>query len=177
MKHALGTASLLLALLAAGASPVAAQPGPDQMTRQELLQRIQREFEEQIARELVLSDEQRAELPGILSEFGAARRELGDMRGAFMDRVAAILEADTDDPVQSLALIEEGRALRNLEEQLLVREEERLLDILEPSQVLLLQIVRDQFGDLIQSVGNRDAVARFSRGGRGLPEAPEIPRP
>lgn len=94
-----------------------------------------------------------------------------------MDRVGAVLEAEIEDPVQTMALIEEGRALRAREEQLLMQEEERLLEFLEPSQVLLLQILRDQFGDLIESLGNRDDLERFSREGRGAPGISEFPRP
>jgi len=164
-------------LLVAGAPPAAAQRGPEEMSRQELLQRIQSEWEGLIARELELTDDQRSALPEVLSEFGAARRELGELRGAFMDRVGAVLEAEIEDPVQTMALIEEGRALRAREEQLLMQEEERLLEFLEPSQVLLLQILRDQFGDLIESLGNRDDLERFSREGRGAPGISEFPRP
>jgi Spy/CpxP family protein refolding chaperone len=176
MRRAAGAICLALGLALAGAHPVFAQRDPDQMSRQELLQRIQREFEDRIAVELELTDEQRAALPEILAEFGAARRELGEMREAFMDRVGTLLAANEADPLQALTLIEEGRALRAREEQLLVQEEERLLAVLEPDQVLVLQTLRDQFGDLIQSVRSRGQVDQLSRNGAVTPPSPDNPR-
>lgn len=162
--------------IAVNPSEVLGQPGPDQMNRQELLQRIQERFQEELARELELTPAQSEALPGVMAEFAVAREALTPVRRAFIGRVHAHLATDGSE-AEALALIEEGRALRAREEALLVREEERLLEILDPRQVLLLQQLRDQFEELIRAVGNRDAPEWFSPGGRGFPGPFGNPRP
>lgn len=172
-------ALVLLAFFAAPASQGIAQrppASPDQMNRQELLDQIQTRFQDQVARELELTEDQREQLPEILEAFAEDRRALVPVRREFIVRVRALLDREGAES-EALALIHEGRALRAREEALLVREEERLLEILEPSQVLLLQQLRDQFEELIRSAGNRAAPEWLERGGRGGPQTPGAPRP
>ena len=79
----------------------------------------------------------------------------------------------SDDEARRLIL--EARALRETETQLMHDEEERLLTVLQPSQVLLLQFLRDQFGGRIRSLGDRDGQNPF--GGRGGGPQGGTPRP
>ena len=66
-------------------------------------------------------------------------------------------------------LIDEVRALREREEALMVQEEERLLEFLQPSQVLLLQYLRDQFGNRIRRLGAEDGPVQLRLRGGGPP--------
>jgi len=175
-RRGLGGAILTLVLMGtASPSVLLAQGGGsalDQMSRQELLQHIQRQFEERIAEELELTAEQRAMLPGVMADFARARAELQPRRAAFMARVGALLVSNGPED-EAMALIREGRSLRDSESALLLAEEERLLQVLDPSQVLLLQVLRDQFGDLIRVVG----AGMQGSGGHGFsfPQAPTRP--
>ena len=148
----------------------------DQMSRQELLQHLRRHFEERIAEELDLTADQRQMLPGVMADFARARAELQPRRSAFMSRVGALLASDGPE-AEAMALIREGRSLRDSEAALLLAEEERLLQVLDPSQVLLLQVLRDQFGDLIRVAGASAQGGLPGSGRRGFyfPQSP--PRP
>jgi len=128
---------------------------PGQLSRQEMLQQLQSQFEARIAEELELSPEQLELLPQVMAEFGRARGELTPMRTSFMARVGHLLVQDGPEE-EAMSLIREGRMLRERESELLLNEEERLLEILRPSQVLLLQVIRDQFGDYVRALRARE---------------------
>ena len=73
---------------------------------------------------------------------------------------------------RAMELIEELRALRQQEADLLIEEENRLLEELGPSRVLRLQSLRDQFRNQVQRLGppdRREGPGR--RGGRAFPPA------
>jgi len=179
-RRGFGGAILTLVLMSTGLpSGLLAQGGGsslDQMSRQELLQHLQRQFEERIAEELKLTAEQREMLPGVMADFARARAELQPRRSAFMSRVGALLVADGSEE-EAMALIREGRSLRDSESALLLAEEERLLQVLDPSQVLLLQVLRDQFGDMIRAVGASAQGGLPGSGGRSwsFPQGPSRP--
>jgi len=152
---------LLVPLLAAILFPAVTLEGQagaqdtDQLSRQEMLQRLHAQFEARIAEELELTEEQRELLPQVMAEFGQARGELTPLRMSFMARVGHLLVHDGPED-EAMALIREGRMLRERESQLLLNEEERLLETLRPSQVLLLQVIRDQFGDYVRALSVRE---------------------
>ncbi len=168
-------AVVALAVLGLPVDGTAQAGGTDQMSRQELVQRLQQQVEDRIAEELDLTPEQRERLPGVLAEFGRARGELVPLRVGFMARVGALLLQDGSEE-EAMALIREGRRLRDREAALLLAEEDRLLEILDPSQVLLLQVLRDQLGDLIRMAGGGPHGGQLPPGIRGLlPESPTQP--
>jgi Spy/CpxP family protein refolding chaperone len=127
--------------------------GPDpQLNRQEMVRRIQERFRNRLAEQLELDRAQREALGEVFTEFGGARAELLSERRAVSGEVRELLTGDRSED-GALALLERLRELRRQEEDLLVQEEERLLEVLEPSQVLQLQSLRDQFGNQIRRLG------------------------
>ena len=142
------SASAVLSPIVASAQARARGPSP---TRQELVERIRERFENRIARELRLDDEQREVLGEVFSVFARSRAELLPQRREIERRISDHLTAGPDGAEEdALGLLEEMRALREREAELLREEEDRLLEVLTPSQVLRLQALRDQFGNQIR---------------------------
>ena len=140
------------------------QPG-----RQEMVRRIQERFQNRLAEELELDREERAFLTEVFAEFGEARAELLPQRRALAAEVSEFMSGDRDDD-HAMGLIERLRDLRQQEASLLIEEENRLLEVLRPSQVLQLQSLRDQFGNQIRRLGSPGS--RDGRGPRGRPPFP-----
>jgi len=136
----------------------APSPGAGQAqnpSRQELLQRIQTQFQGQIARELGLSPAQVRSLQEVFHSYGQARGSLLPRRMELMRRIREMNQGQPTEE-QARLLLQELRQLRDEEARLLVDEENRLLEILTPTQVLRLQVLRDEFGDLIRRVDGRE---------------------
>ena len=138
----------------AGLSPVvaSAQAGARDLVdaaRQEVVERIQERFENRIARELRLDGEQREVLGEVFSVFARSRADILSRRREIERRIGGHLAGDGTEE-DALGLLEEMRALREREAELLREEEDRLLEVLTPSQVLRLQALRDQFGNVIR---------------------------
>lgn len=130
------------------------QGGPPNLTRQEMVQRIQRQFQERIARELQLDDSQRDALTDVFRDFGQARARLLPRRTALAGEIRELLAGERPSDVRATELLQESRQLRQEEARLLEDEEDRLLDVLSPTQVLRLQTLRDQFGEQIRRLGS-----------------------
>ena len=147
--------AVTMALLAlAGLSPIVASAqararGPSP-SRQELVERIRERFQNRLARELRLDDEQREVLGEVFSAFARSRAELLPQRREIERRISDHLAQPDGTEEDALGLLEEMRALREREAALLREEEDRLLEVLTPSQVLRLQTLRDQFGNEIR---------------------------
>lgn len=144
-----------LSYAALDASEAAAQlprQGPPQ-GRREMVERIQQRFRDRIARELQLDDGQRELLEEVFPVFAEARAELLPRRRELAREIEAHLEANDVSEDEAMNLIEEVRELRQREAELLLEEEDRLLQVLSPSQVLRLQALRDQFGSQIRRLG------------------------
>ncbi|MDE0081353.1 MAG: Spy/CpxP family protein refolding chaperone [Gammaproteobacteria bacterium] len=147
--------AVTMALAASAAlSPVVASAqardrGPSS-TRQELVERIRERFENRIARELRLDEQQREVLGEVFSVFARSRAELLPQRREIERRISNHLAGPDGAEEDALGLLEEMRALREREAELLREEEDRLLEVLTPSQVLRLQALRDQFGNQIR---------------------------
>lgn len=141
-------------LASAGLSPVVASAqartrGPSP-SRQELVERIRERFQNRIARELRLDDEQREALGDVFPVFARSRAELLPERREIERRISDHLAGPDGTEEDALGLLEEMRALREREAEMLRQEEDRLLEVLTPSQVLRLQALRDQFGNQIR---------------------------
>jgi Spy/CpxP family protein refolding chaperone len=173
-RHALTLGAALLWVLlgpvvAWAQGPGAASPS---MSRQEMLRSLQGQYEERLSRELNLDAEQRAFLREVFREFGEARAELLPRRLEVMRQVNRLVGGSVSEE-RAAVLLQELRELREAESRLLAAEEERLLETLSASQVLRLQVLRDQFGDRIRILRARDGTGPFGpRGGGGPGPAP-----
>lgn len=140
---------------------------PNELTRQQMLRRIQGQFQAQMARELQLDSEQQALLAEVLRDYAASRGEILPRRMQVEREIRRTLSQPGSED-EARRLIIEARTLREREAALRVQEEERLLEFLQPSQVLRLQFLRDQFGNRIRSLGggpNGDIMFGPGRGG------------
>ncbi len=156
--------SLIVVLTLALDAPVAAaQVGRGgNPSRQEMVQRIERQFQERLARELALDDSQREDLVEVLRTYATARAELLPRRRELAVEIRQLLEGNQSED-RAAELIRELREIREAESDLLEEEEDQLLDVLRPIQVLRLQVLRDQFGAQIRSLGTPEV-----RGDQGL---------
>jgi len=143
------SASVCLSVLAA---PAAAQrrPGMRGQDRAELEGRIRARFGEMVRERLGLDQEQAARLEEVVGSFQAERMRLAREGQAVRRRMEAVaLERRTED-VEALELLERLRALRLEEAQLFEREQERLLEVLSPSQLLAFQMLREEMAERIR---------------------------
>lgn len=141
-------------------------PNPDGLSREEMMARIQAQFESQIARELSLTAAQQTRLSEVMRTYQTSREALRPRR-AQLDRDLRAYYQNRGSEEEARRLVLEARALREEETRLMHAEEDRLLEVLQPSQVLLLQFLRDQFGGRIRSLDGGRGGPPF--GGRGTP--------
>jgi hypothetical protein len=154
MTKVLRALTLAVALLCVHSNDGLAQIGRlgGNANRAAIEQRIQRQFQERLSRELALTTEQRDELATVLRDYATARAELLPRRRALGLEIRELLEGDRSED-RALELIRDLREIREAEAELLEEEEDRLLEVLTPIQVLRLQALRDQFGEQIRSLG------------------------
>ncbi len=145
-----------------------------QLSREEMLQVIQQRFQNRLARSLQLDEGQREELADIFGSFSEARAELQPRRRELRREIRQLLTGDRSEE-RAMELIQELRGIRQREADLLLEEEDRLLEILTPSQVLRFQTLRDQFGEQIRRLGSPNG-PNFGPGRQGPGRPPGGPR-
>jgi len=149
-----------------GAGEVGAQqarPGatPSAETRQEMMARIQRDYERRLSRELGLSPGQLDSVRTILSEFRSTRGEM--MRERYQLRQALERHAEVGGSnAEARRLLDRSRALRAREVDVQRLEEDRLLEVLSVSQLLRFHQMREDFSE---SIRRMEAQAGSRRGG------------
>ncbi len=172
--------ALLLGLLVAmpsipGDLEARQRQGPErrEMTREQMEERVMREFESRIAEALGLDASSREAMRTALEEFRSRRAPLLQERLRTQARMRRHLNAEGSDE-EARAILASLRSLRVREVALQGEEEERLLTILTPGQLLRLHHMRDQFAQRIrrlESGGPRtEAGPRPRGGGPGAPE-------
>jgi Spy/CpxP family protein refolding chaperone len=147
------TLVMVIGTLGVPVSVEAQDPGPRadrEMSRQQMQERVQRTFEERMARALDLTEEQQDRMRDALADSREARRELMPRRRELQVEARLFLREDRGDDDRARELIRARRELREAEFRLQRDEEERLLQILSPSQVLRMQMLRDEFGERIR---------------------------
>jgi Spy/CpxP family protein refolding chaperone len=156
--------------------PAQSPPGAHQSmeARQQLMNRVQRDFERNLARELGLSTEQMASLRRVTFEFWGPRSELMRERGQLRAAMERLSQATTADEAAARRLLDRHRALRARELELQRQEEERLLEFLTPGQLLGLHRMRDE---LSQQIRRLETEVQQRRGGPGSGGPPWGPRP
>lgn len=156
--RALGAAFLISMTLTA-ASPLSAQrmpPGGNQ-NRADLEQRVQARFAEVMKVRLGLSDADAARLSRTMESFAVQRRRLHQDEQAVRARVDALLRQPQATDDEALAVLGSMEDIRERETRLLRAEQEALLQVLTPVQLVRFHGLRAQLGERVQQL----------RGGQG----------
>lgn len=119
--------------------------------RAALEQRIRAQMGRMMQERLGLSDEQAARLSEVVQSFDGRRRDLAQREQDTRRRVAALTEANDDD-AEARSLLELQAQLRMEEAQVFGAEQEALLQVLTPRQVLELQDLREDLGRRIRAL-------------------------
>jgi hypothetical protein len=149
---ALGGGALTPASVQGQQQGQAARAGAQQRAmegRQELMMRVQRNYERRIAAELELSPEGLQRLREVLVSFREPRGELLRERRRIRMELERVSGASDSDAL-ARQLLDRTRALRARELELQRQEEERLLEFLTPTQLLRLHRARDAFAEQIR---------------------------
>ena len=151
------------------ASLLAAQPADAQRFRRgsaqdraELEERVRARMARLIQQRLGLDEQQADSLSAVVAGFDARRRELSRQELAVRRRVEALMLEGGEDQNEARSLLDRMAGLRAEEAALYRDEQERLLEVLTPVQVLQLQALRADLGRRIRAL-------RGPRGG-GPPE-------
>ena len=154
----LAAAGVFATLMPAGLSgqppPVGDRRGPQvERERDRLEQRIRARFARMIKRELALSDEDAAVLSETTASFRARRSELAREERRTRIQVDSVLLSGDDAQASRLLVNLSELAMR--EAELLREEQERLLDIITPMQVLRYMLLREELGARVRGLARR----------------------
>jgi Spy/CpxP family protein refolding chaperone len=157
--------------------PLEAQRGPPMGrrgpggNRAQLEQAVRARMAEMMQQRLRLTEDEGARLSETVEEFDGQRRQVGRQEQALRRRVEALMLEGVDDDTEATELLERMSNLRLQEAELFRVEQEALLEILTPVQVLRLQQMREQLGQRIQRLrgqpGRGDGRGDGRRGGNG----------
>ena len=129
-------------------APGSAQAGPP---RAELQERVRRAFLERIRTELDLSRDEGARLRDVLEWSEAERRQVAfETRQIRLD-TERFLTGGGDD-AEARALLDARERLQERERALFREEQERLLEVISPAQVVRLYEMREQFVRRLQQL-------------------------
>jgi Spy/CpxP family protein refolding chaperone len=162
---------LTLTLVAlASSTPAEAQRRPGSgrggmQDREQLEQRIRARMGEMMRQRLDLTPEQGERLSEVVKEFDGQRRELGRQAQATRRRVEALILEGGQDDEEGLELLGRLSEIKLREAELFGVEQEALLEVLSPVQVLQFQALREQLGQRIRRLrGNRRGNVEGPRG-------------
>lgn len=146
---------LLLALGVMSTYSVSAQRAPGgarSQDREQLEQRVRARFAEAMQRRLGLTDEQSKALSDMATGFQADRMALRRDEEALRLRAAAVATADQVSDEEARAVLLKMEELRLREARLFQSEQQKLLEILTPVQVVTFHVMREQLGARIQQL-------------------------
>jgi len=174
-----GRLSLMLGLVMASAAPLGAQRrgGAAHPGRAQLEQRVRARMAQMMRRELGLSDDEAHALNEVTSEFQSKRRELAARQRELVRKASALARRGPrevrDEELRSvLAAIAD---VHDEEARLYRAEQQRLLEILTPWQVLRLNLMRERFAEQIRRMRRERPGGRPGMrppGGPGEDDAP-----
>ncbi|NJD17820.1 MAG: hypothetical protein FIA95_00830 [Gemmatimonadetes bacterium] len=170
MTAALVTISLWVATGSAQQRGVG--PGQGPANRQELERRVRARFAQMMQQRLGLSADESDRLNRTVDSFTERRQRLVADEQALRRRMEAIaLEQDPGDE-EARALIARMGELRDQEVQLFKAEQEALMQILTPVQLVRFHAMREQLGQRIQQLrGGMGPPGGRPPGGMGIPPA------
>jgi len=167
--------------------PLAAQRGPPTGRRggggdrAELEQAVRARMGEMMQQRLGLSEEEGARLSETVADFDAQRRQVGSQERALRLRVEALMLEGASDQAEAAELLQRMSDLRFEEAELGRAEQEALLEILTPLQVLRLHQMREQLGQRIRRLrgqsGLGDGRGDGRRGGGNGRGGSDVPLP
>lgn len=151
-------ALVVLASMALVVAPLTAQDrrgrrGP--VDRQEMEQRVRAEMARVIRERLGLTEDESRRLGEVVERFQEERRELWRSEQATRRRVEALMLEGGEDPEEARELLERLVELRVEESRLFEAEQEALLEVLTPTQLLRLHALREQMGRRIRALRGR----------------------
>ncbi len=146
-------------VLAFGVLPAGAQVGPpgagqrrgQEAGRQELERRLQARFGQMIRNQLGLSEEQMRGLQVVMQSFQEERQSLSQVQASLRYRLRDPGLPEFSD-VEARGVLQEMIRLQEEELALYKREQERLLTVLNPKQLLLFYRYREDLGRRIQEL-------------------------
>jgi Spy/CpxP family protein refolding chaperone len=166
--------------------PLAAQRGPPTTGRRggdraELEQAVRARMGEMMQQRLGLSEEEGARLSETVADFDAQRRQVGSQERALRLRVEALMLEGASDQAEAAELLQRMSDLGFEEAELGRAEQEALLEILTPLQVLRLHQMREQLGQRIRRLrgqsGRGDGRGDGRRGGGNGRGGSDVPLP
>lgn len=159
------TLALMTALVVLPAYAEAQNRGGRPQNRQEMEQRVRRQMGRMIEERLSLDDAQAEALSNVVRGLEGRRHELRRAEMAVRRRVEAfMLESGVED-AEAQQLLTRMIELRAEEAQLYAEEQEALLEVLSPVQVLQLQSLREDLGQRIRSLMDGNGPSSRRRGG------------
>ena len=154
--------------LAASAPAVVGQERPGSPDRARLEERVRERMAQIIRERLALNEEEARALEEVVRETQERRRELERRERDVRSSLQAFEGGERADDEDARVLLERMSDLRLEEAQLFAEEQDALMEVLSPSQVLLLHKLRAQMMDRIRELRNPGG-RRPPRGGPGGP--------
>jgi Spy/CpxP family protein refolding chaperone len=155
--------ALMVVLMSVASTDAAAQrqrgAGGAGQERVDLERRVRARFAEMMRQRLGLDQAQAGRLSETMESFMEARQRIFRDDQALRRRMEAILVEPDPSEADATALLDQMRVLREEEARLFQTEQEALLEILTPVQVVRFHAMREQLGQRIQEL----------RGGQGPP--------
>ena len=161
------TLALVTALVLLPAHAEAQNRGVRPQNRQEMEQRVRRQMSRMIQERLELDDAQTEALSEVVRGFDGRRQELERAEMAVRRRVEALMLEGGEGDAGAERLLARMIELRAEEAQLFALEQEALLEVLSPIQVLQLQSLRAELGRRIRSLRGGNGPPSRRRGGNG----------
>jgi Spy/CpxP family protein refolding chaperone len=131
---------------------VGAQVPGRRMDREQLEQRVRERMAHMIQERLQLSDEEGSRLNQVMDELHDQRRQLRTEERALRQRLQGYVQAHEVDQDEARAIVMRMAELREEEAHLFRTEQERLLEILTPDQLLTLNRLRDQMSQRLREL-------------------------
>ncbi len=142
--------------------------GPD-VDRAQLERQIRARFAGIIRERLGLDQDQADRLGEVLGSFEAPRRQLRRDEAALRHEVDDFLGRASQDQQQARALMDRMASLRVREADLFAREQEGLLQVLTPAQLLRFHTVRDELNQRVRRLRSGGDERRRRPGGSNGP--------
>lgn len=165
----------LVLVFAAGAPPLVSQvrQGPPAEARQRLEREVRERFETLIQEELGIDEATSAALRDTMEGFMPARRGLAGRQAELRRRMRS--SGTLLDEAEARAVLSELVAVQREEVDLLDREQEALLGVLSPPQLVRFYTLRERFNERVRELRGLPGMGRRGGGappGGGPPSGP-----